>query len=351
MKTYSVSQLEKICLGILSKIGVKSEVAVEVTNCLIETSLRGVDSHGVNLLPHYVDAVLAGRINPNPDFKFKKTGDTIGLLDADDSFGHAACSLAMKKAIEMCKKHGSGFVSVYNSTHFSACSYYSLQAARQNMIGIAATHTDSLMLSARGKRPFLGTNPISFTFPCDGEDPVCLDMATTQVTFNYVRMAMQNKQKIKSGIAVDKNGNVTTQPEEAAALLPMGDYKGYALGFVVEVLCSLLANMPYGPNISSMYKGPISKKRKLAHFVGAIDIGRFIEISIFKKRLKQLVTDLRNEPAFNPDLPVLVPGDPEKKAQELRLRNGIPLSELTMEKINNIILEKNLSKELLLHAE
>lgn len=324
------------------------DVAQEVTNCLIETSVRGIDSHGVNLLPHYVNAVLAGRINPNPKFRFKKTSDTTGLLDADDSFGHAAGSLAMKKAIEMSKTCGSGFVSVYNSTHFSACAYYSLQAARQNMIGIAATHTDSLMLSARGKRPFLGTNPISFTFPCEGEEPVCLDMATTQVTFNYIRMAIQKKEKMRRGLAVDKEGRVVIDPEKVAALLPMGDYKGYGLAFVVEILCSLLTNMPYGPYVTSMYKAPISQKRKLGHFFGAINIGKFVKISVFKKRTKQLITELRNEPPFDDNLPVLVPGDPEKKAQAFRSKNGIPLAKETVEKINEFIIGRNLSKQLLL---
>ena len=166
---YPMARLKRVCFNILIGIGVRADVSHEVTNCLIETSLRGVDSHGINLLPHYINAVMAGRINPNPDFKFRKTSATSGILDADHSFGHAAGSLAMKKAIMMSERFGSGFVTVYNSSHFSACSYYSLQAARKDMIGIAATHTDSLMLSARGKRAFLGTNPISFTFLCEGE--------------------------------------------------------------------------------------------------------------------------------------------------------------------------------------
>jgi len=345
---YPVAKARKVCLEILLNIGVRSDVAQEVTNCLIETSLRGIDSHGVNLLPHYVSAVSAGRINPNPDFKFKKTSDTTGLLDADDSFGHAAGSAAIKEAIKMSKVSGSGFVSVYNSTHFSACAYYSLQAAREGMIGISATHTGSKMLSTRSKMSFLGTNPISFTFPCEGEEPVCLDMATTQVTWNSIKLAAAKKEKIKLGLAVDENAKVTDDPEKAVNLLPMGDYKGYALGFVVEVLCSLLAGAAYGPHIVKMYQASISQKRKLAHFVGAINIEKFVEIGIFKKMMKNLITELRSEPAVDPNLPVLVPGDPEKQAQELRLKKGIPLTEQTVQKINALIAERNISRELIL---
>lgn len=345
---YPSNKVERVCREILLSIGVRSDVAEEVTCCLIETSLRGIDSHGVNLLPHYIAAVEAGRINPYPNFRFKQTSDTTGVLDADDSFGHAAGSLAMKKAIEMCRKSGSGFVSVYNSTHFSACAYYSLQAAMQNMMGIASTHTESIMLSARGKRAFLGTNPITFTFPCEGEDPICLDMATTQVTWNYVKLAIQNEEKIKPGLAVDKNAEIVCDPEKAAMLLPMGDYKGYALAFVVEILCSILSGMPDGHHLTPMYNSPLSEKRKLGHFFGAIDIGKFIEIDVFKKRLKNLVTDLRNEPAVDPSLPVLVPGDPEKHARAFRKKNGIPLSKQTVRMINKFIIERKLSKEIYL---
>ncbi len=345
---YPIEKVKKTCLAILSEINVRDDVAKEVADCLMETSLRGVDSHGVNLLPHYINAVLAGRINNDPSFKFEKTSATTGLLDADDSFGHAASSVAIKEAIEMSRESGSGFVSVYNSTHFSACSYYSLQAAREGMIGISSTHTDSLMLSARGKRPFLGTNPISFTFPIEGEEPVCLDMATTQVTFNSVRLAMQNKEKLRAGIAVDKDGSPTQDPENVRALLAMGDYKGYALGFVVEVLCSMLNNMPFGRNISSMYKDPIEKKRKLGHFLGAINVGNFLPLDVFKARMKELVETLRNEPAYDSSLPILVPGDPEKKNFKIRLKDGIPLTETTVEKINEFITEKGLSKDLIL---
>jgi ureidoglycolate dehydrogenase (NAD+) len=345
---YPMARLKRVCFNILIGIGVRADVSHEVTNCLIETSLRGVDSHGINLLPHYINAVMAGRINPNPDFKFRKTSATSGILDADHSFGHAAGSLAMKKAIMMSERFGSGFVTVYNSSHFSACSYYSLQAARKDMIGIAATHTDSLMLSARGKRAFLGTNPISFTFPCEGEEPVCLDMATTQVTWNHVKKASQSGQRLRYGVAVDKEGRTTDDPDKAAMLLPMGDYKGYALGFVVEILCGLLANAAYGPDIVSMYRDSISRKRKIAHFFGAINIDNFISAKVFKKRLKEMVSRMRSEPPADPALPVLVPGDPEKTAQEIRMKNGIPLTEETVRGINKFIIEKGFSKKLLL---
>ena len=116
------------------KAGVPSAIYSYIINGLIETSLRGVDSHGIRLMPHYVKAFQNGRINKNPKFKFKKTSSTTIIMDADHSYGIAAGNLAMEKAIKMAKKAGIGAVAVKNSSHFGAAAIYSLLAARNNMM-------------------------------------------------------------------------------------------------------------------------------------------------------------------------------------------------------------------------
>lgn len=344
---FSSEKLNKVLSSVLASINVREDVAQEVVLCLIETSLRGIDSHGVRLLSHYVRVVQEGRINPNPQYKYEQTSPTTAVLDADHTFGHAAASWAMKKCIAMAKEAGAGFASVRHSTHFSACAYYSLQAAKADMIGITATNTSPMMIPARGKEVALGTNPISFTFPVAGEEPVCIDMATTQVTWNHVQSAKQEGRPIEINLAVDKNMQSTMQPEEAVGLLPMGHHKGYAMAFVVDVLCSILGNASFGPNITEMFKN-LSEKRNLTHFVGAIAIDRFLPVERFKQHMAQLVNTLRNIPSLDPSLPVLVPGDPEKMAMKKRIEEGIPLSEEVVESINRIVLEQNLSSTLLL---
>jgi ureidoglycolate dehydrogenase (NAD+) len=95
---------------------------------------------------------------------------------------------------------------------------------------------------------------------------------------------------------------------------------------MVEILCGITTGMPFGTHISSMYKAPLSEKRYLGHFISAIRIDCFQEPSVFKKRMRQLVEELRSEPPSIKDGPVQVAGDPEKKAQAERLKNGIPLT-------------------------
>ncbi len=120
MKNYSHTKLKNICVELLLSEGIEKKIASEVAGCLIQTSLRGVDSHGIRLLPYYVRVARSGRINKNPKCEFKNTSHTTGIYNADHTYGHAAAAFAMKEAISMAKKSGSGFVVVKNSTHFSA---------------------------------------------------------------------------------------------------------------------------------------------------------------------------------------------------------------------------------------
>ena len=349
MKRYLVEKIRKLCTESLIKIGIDENIVFDVTECLIETSLRGVDSHGIRLLPHYVNVVKSGRINSNPSIKFEQNSPTTGIFDADHTFGHYAASEAMKKAIEMAKEMGSGFAVVKNSSHFSASSYYALQASRNDMIGISATHSTSMAVPTRGIKPYLGTNALTFAFPCLDEEPICLDMATTQISWNKVLNSKSLGIKLENRYATDKEGNTTADPEKARGLLPAGLHKGYGLGLVVEILCAMLSGGPYGPYLTRMFdEKTISEKRNLSHFVGAINISTFIDIDIFKSRIKTLITELRNQPSILHDEQVLVAGDPEKHSMRDRIKNGLPISKETIEELNTMAKELNLSNDLYL---
>lgn len=322
----SPTDLKHFMKTVLLKEGVKDDVAEYVSVGLVQTSLRGVDSHGIRLFPHYLKGVKGGRINPHPDYGFKRTSPSTGILDADHTFGHAAGIEAAKRAIELAREAGTGHIAVYNSTHFGAAAYYALEIAKHDMIGMAFTNTDALIKTYAGKRPFLGNNPICFAVPCKEEEPFCLDMATSVVTFNKIRQCKEKGIPTPQGVGANKEGVETIDPKEITMLLPIGGYKGYGLSMAVEILCSLLTGMPYGPHIPKMFEAPLSQKRFLGHFISAIRIDCFQEKDIFKERLSLMMKELRNEPRLNKNIPVQVAGDPEKKHKAERTKKGIPLT-------------------------
>ena len=325
MKYVAPDAIENFARDIFRSLKCPRSLSQPVIEGLIETALRGVDSHGIRLIPHYAEAVLIGRINISPQWKFRKTSSVTGLLDADHTFGIAAAQLAMQKSIQLAKRAGIGCTVVYNSTHFGAAAIYSLLAAREDMLGLSLTNTDALVLPHASRKKFLGTNPICLAAPCAGEEPFCLDMSTSVISWNNLRQHRQAGKFLQDGWAADKKGRMTRDPFQAYGLLPIGGYKGFGLGLVVEILCSLLAGMPYGRHISEMY--PLNKKkRRLAHFLMAIDVGKFQEISAFKRRMKKFLTEIRSLPPASGHDRVRVANDIEKEFFRERSKKGIPFT-------------------------
>ena len=317
-------KLEKEFLNILNQNGVQKDVAKHLVKGIIQASLRGIDSHGIRLFPHYLEGFRQGRLNKNPYYVFKQTAPATGVLDADHAPGHAAGMEAMKKTIKLAKKTGMGAVSVFNSSHFGAAAYFAFLAAAKDMIGLSFTQATAHVVPYNGIRPFLGNNPFCLVAPCADEEPFCLDMATTTATFNKVQTYAEKKEKLPAGWAFDEYGKETTDPEKVLSLLPIGDYKGFGLSMALEILCSLLTGMEYGPNVSAMFGNSMYEKRKLGHFFIAINIANFVQPEIFKMRMQEMMDNLRKEPN-NGITRILVGGDPEKIIFKRREKEGIPV--------------------------
>jgi ureidoglycolate dehydrogenase (NAD+) len=320
-------RIRAFILAVLEKAGVRDDVAGYLAEGVLQASLRGIDSHGIRLLPHYLRGLEEGRLNKNPNYRFIKTSSATAKLDGDHAPGHAAGAEGMIKAIALARSVGIGAVGVFNSSHFGTAAYYALMAADQNMIGLSFTHATAHVLSYRGIRPFFGNNPICLAAPCEGEDPFCLDMATTVTTFNKIQQYHEQGLKVPFGQGVDSAGRETDDPEKIESLLPIGGYKGFGLSMIVDILCSLLTGAQYGPHISRMFGTPMDEKRQLGHFFMAIRIDCFEKPAVFKKRLKNMMEAVRREPSRDPALPIMVPGDPEKAFFRERSRAGIPVSD------------------------
>jgi ureidoglycolate dehydrogenase (NAD+) len=338
-KVYQPEVLKAFFNRCFSKLKVPSKIYAPVVDGLIQTSLRGVDSHGVRLIPHYVKEIQSGRINIHPKFNFKKTSPSTGIFDANDTFGITASVNAMEKAIKLARKNGIGAVTVIHSSHFGAAAIYTLAAAKNDMIGFACTDVDSFVVPYGGKKPFLGTNAISYSAPCEGEEPFCLDMATSTISANKMLTYVAEGKPFEPGWVVDANGNPTTDQNAEAHLSHFGGYKGYGIATVVEIFTSILTGSNYGPNITPMFSN-LEEKRDLGHFMMAIDISRFQDISTFKKRMKAMMDDLRKQEPGNNFDKVQVANDPQKEAYKTRIKEGIPITEIDYK--NYIEMAKNL---------
>ncbi|MBI5195867.1 MAG: Ldh family oxidoreductase [Nitrospirae bacterium] len=330
IKKFSTDRIYKFLQSVLKAVNVRDDVAVHVADGLLNASLRGVDSHGIRLLPHYIASVEGGRLNPNPQYKFERTASAAGTFDADHTFGHAAGIEAMRKAVDMAREAGAGLVSVYNSSHCGTSAFFAVEAAKKDFIGLAFTHANALLNTPGSTRPFFGLNPIAMAVPCEGEEPFCYDSAPSVITWNRLLQLRQENLDAPVLSGADENGSPTSYSHKVTQLLPIGGYKGFGLAMIVDILCGLLTGMKVGRDIPDMYKTPLSEKRHLGQFYMAIKIDAFQPLGLFKKRMKKLMDDIRNEPGRDADTPVMSPGDPEKKNLADRTKNGIPVKELDL---------------------
>ena len=293
MLKFNHIKLKKEMESILKNLNFSEDSIYHLVNSLIETSLRGTDSHGINLFPHYINGIKSQRINSNPKFVFEDKSPTTSVLDANNAIGHHSGAVAMEKAIENAKKYGMGAVAVKQSSHFGAAAYFGLMAAQKNCLGFSFTNADALVKAANAKKSFFGTNPICFTAPLLDEDPFCLDMATSMISWNKRNNYLRENISMEEGWAYDEEGVPTIDPSLAVSLKPAGGYKGYGLGMMVDILTSVLAGSLISKDILPMYTSDIKEKRNIGHFFMAIDIEGFSNIDDFKEQLQNMVDRIR----------------------------------------------------------
>lgn len=290
---------------------------------LVQTSLWGIDSHGIARLTHYLNRLAHGSINPAPAISVTRSGTATAQVHGDRGLGIVVAHRANAIAMEIAREHGIGAVGVTDSSHCGAVGLYSRAAARAGLIGFAFTHSDRIAAPHGGHRPFLGTNPISMAFPRAGSEPVCLDMATTSIPWNRVMNARREGAPIAPGVAIDRDGNDTTDAHTANALRPLGglDYghKGYGLALAVELLCGPLHGNPWGPLIGPMY-AELERPRHLGACFIVLDPMRFAGGPAFAATVETIARTLAAEPGAPK-----MPGDPELEAQARRRVEGIPI--------------------------
>lgn len=324
MRRVAYDDLLAFTRAVLDGAGLDTFSREAVATGLCETSLRGVDSHGIRLLPHYVATAQSGRKNPRPDMRFTAAFPAFGLLDADDAFGHAAGMKAMEHAMAMAETQGIGAVAVANSSHPGALASFALKAARAGYIGMAFTHADALARAHNGTRAFFGTNPVCLAAPREEAEPFCLDMASTAITWNQLIGYRASGTALAPGIAADANGVETSDPHAARCLLPIGGYKGFGIAAMVEILCAILPGMAFGRNLPAMFDPPMDTPRKLGQFYLALRCDVAGPAEEFHARLQAMTDEVRHEPA-QPGAEVMLAGDPQIHEAARRRRDGIPL--------------------------
>ena len=319
-------QEKAITRTLLRRLGASEEEANATAEVLTEGDLRGFASHGLLRLPYILRALRRGTIIPKASIRVARETHATALVDGGHGLGHPVAKRAMGVAIEKAKRYGVGIVGVYNSNHFGIAGYYAEMALREGLIGIVTTTTDALVHPWGGVEPMLGTNALAVGI--SGDPPILLDMATSVAARGKLVEAMKEGKPIPEDWAIDREGRPTTDPKKGleGALSPFGGVKGYGLALVLELLAGPLVGAATGKEVVGTLE-PIESFCTKGDLMIAIDPAAFGSVEEFRMRVQKFVYQLKASRKAPGVEEILVPGEPEFRTRERRLREGIPIAD------------------------
>ena len=318
-------KLKKATFDKLKSAGIDDKQAEIITEVLLYSDIRGIHSHGVLRVEHYINRMKNGGINLNSDFKINVLKPSFASMDADGGFGHVATKYAMEWAIKTANEQGIALIGIKNNSHCGALGYYNKMAIDDKKVSLIMVNTDPCVIPFGGKKSFFGTNPISYGFPAK-RDFILGDMATSNVSLGRIFTARDNNETVPLDWGVDENGNPSSNPNKIKYVVPFGGVKGYLIMTMVEAFTGLLIGNVYCNNLVKMY-GDMDKKRNLSTFILVIEPSLFNDMETFLNTVQSFIDDIRKEPAMNKNETISIPGERKESCAENYIKNGIPLSE------------------------
>ena len=291
---------------------------------------------GLEKLFRYARRMRNGGIRPNAGMTWVRETAATALLDADKGLGYVAARRAMDRAIAMARGAGIAMVAVRHSNHFGIAGYHAKRAADAGLIGIAMTNAGAEMAPWGAARPVLGTNPWGVAVPRGGHDSIVLDMALTLSGKGMMRWLERAGLPMPDHWALTPDGERTTDPRAAmdGPLLPIGDYKGYGLSLVTDILTGVLTGSLFGAQVFQD-----DRNYDVAHTMIAISIDAFMPRQLFAERLEALIADVLSAPPIDPARPVQLPGQAEQERARRRLERGIPVDGATVRGLRELAAE------------
>lgn len=347
MNQYRAETVRAQILAVLDAWGMAKDKARTTAEVMVETDLAGIDSHGISMLPGYQRLIDLGNLDVRADSVISRDSTATAVIDGGNNLGHANMVAAMELACSKAQGSGTGVVTVRRSHHFGAAGYYAKMAADAGLVGLVTSTTRTkAVVPTRGARPLLGTNPLAFAAPSsDPKAPFVLDMSTSTVAVNKVKVYDYLGQDLPVGWVLDEAGEPVTdaqaaygqlREEEHGGLSPLGgtellsSHKGYGLAVMVQILAGALAGAVFSP-----FREPDSAD-DIGHFCLTMNPASFGDAEQFTASVSQILNTLRTEPSASPDRPVMVAGDNERRMRAQRLETGIPLSTALIQQIQTV---------------
>jgi LDH2 family malate/lactate/ureidoglycolate dehydrogenase len=323
--TFTKAQLEKLAANLLEAGGLADADASLIAHDLVAADMRGLYSHGVSRIPMYLKRIREGCVKAHPNITVEKTSHAVLKINGDDGMGFLVAHKAIDEGIRLATETGIAMVGCTHSTHFGMSALYIKEAVEKNYIVFVYTNSSPALPVYGGCTAFLGAAPFAAGLPGGyNSPPYILDMAMTVIARGKIRVAATNGEAIPPGLALDKDGNPTTDAAKAfeGICLPFGGVKGSALAMLMDMLCGMYTGSHYAGEVSSLYFN-FSEPQNLGHLIFVMKPDLFIPMEKYKKRMDEYYRRIKSLPKAQGVDEILMPGEPEMRKEKTALRSGI----------------------------
>lgn len=310
----------------LLNAGVPEEKAETCAQIHAETNLDGIESHGLNRIPRFIDFIENGLIDVHAEPELIHAKGLAENYDGHLGIGVTNATFCMNRAIELAKEHGLGVVTIRNTTHWMRGGTYAWQAAKQGMLAINWTNVESVMPMWGSTEVGVGNNPFCMAIPNE-KTPVVLDMALSQYSYGALETHRLAGKKLPFPGGFDKDGNLTSDPasiEESQRLLPVGYWKGSGLAIALDMAAAILANGKTGSDMDA--EGSWNCTSCCQVFI-VVDPTIFASKEEIETMIDNRINAVHNTKPEREGDTVTVPGERSAAKRADNLKNGVPVND------------------------
>jgi LDH2 family malate/lactate/ureidoglycolate dehydrogenase len=336
-----LAELEELVAAAFRRAEVPPEHAAIVAHVLVEAEARGIESHGVRMLPGYVSRLRAGGFNAAARPHVVREGLAVALLDGENGLGPLVATRAMEVAIAKARTAGIGACAACHSNHYGAAVCYALQACRQGLIGIATTNSVAAVAPPGGRVGRVGNTATAYAIPTEEEAPLALDISMSTAARSRFVLHAERNEPLPEGWAIDAEGRPTTDPKAGLGgyLLPLGSptagHKGFGLAMLMDTLAGALSGARFGIDIQRLGDDdprPIG----IGHFLLAIDPSSFGDPAEFRKKIDRMIRDLRDTPTQPGVERIYAPGERSHARWLEAQARGVEVPERVLKRIKEL---------------
>ena len=306
-----------------------------VADCLVRADLRGVDTHGIQYLEHYLDRVEKGLINPRPELMVEKKTPVAGGLDGHNGF--VVGMTAMDAAIEMAREFGIGIVAARHSTHFGMAASYVLRAVEAGFVAQVYSNASPAMPPWGGRAPMLGTSPFACGAPGGKLGPYVLDLSFAVAARGKIRKAARRGEPIPLGYGLDSQGRPTTDATAAldGVVLPIGGYKGSGLAMLMDLMGGVIAGAGCAGSVGNQF-ADYDRPQDVGHFFLAMKPDIFVSLEDYRARMDRLVAAVHGAPRAEGFDEIIMPGEREARLEAKRRISGVQIGPVELKSLDKV---------------